>query len=194
MSAYSRYNYDDVLISAVQEHPGWSDAEILAKYPTPPDYNQYGLTAVEGARQKLAFRMSRADQTPQAKPSMLAVVPVPEPKPATAVKPKATPEERAANKAHKLAAEMPSSITLVPGRGWRRYPGMPEILISKHQIAIVQKQSRRLGVHYVPVPRYGFKGREAWHYWKKGKRAVINVKRAMYECGFWKQKAKVVAE
>lgn len=133
--------------------------------------------------------IKRAEPEP---PPVAAEEPKPVASPAIASKPKTTPEERAANKAHKLSAEMPSSVTLVPGRGWRRYPGMPEILINKHQIAVVQKQSRRLGVHYVLVPRYGFKGREAWHYWKKGKRTVIFVKRAMYECGFWKPRAKVV--
>jgi hypothetical protein len=127
---------------------------------------------------------------------LVAEPPAPEPEPA---KPASEPEPplpkvkratvsdevRAERKAHKLVEDVPATMNLAIAGEWRRYPGMPEVLINVNQVAVVQKTSRRRGTFYRLLPRTAWQGREFWRHSKRGKKIVIPIKRAMFEVGFW---------
>lgn len=101
----------------------------------------------------------------------------------------AKPDKRRAFKEHKLKpAVIPPAITLEFSDDWRQHPGMPDLFIHRGQFAIQQRASRRKGIYWKPVARQSHRGRDYFVHWKRNKRVMIPVYRAMYECGHWFKK------
>jgi hypothetical protein len=141
--------------------------ELLAKVPNPPrEMNAFRVCALSSYLCDLIIRgPKKTTADPEAK-------------------------AKAERKKHKLGDEVPTPLALYAPAEWRRYPGMPDILIHRDQIAVVQRVSRRRGVYFKTLPRRSFQKKDFWRHFKDGKRTLISVKRAMYECGFWQRKTK----
>jgi len=131
---------------------------------------------------------------------VLPPAPEPEPPPEPAPEPKAkvkaahTPEEvkaKAARKQHKLSVDVPQKFTArVTSSDWRRFPGMPDVLINRHGTAMQHHTSRRRGEYYKILALKFRNGRALWVHWKDGVRTYIPVFRAMYDTGHWKRSSR----
>jgi len=95
---------------------------------------------------------------------------------------------KAARKQHKLSVDIPSKFTArVASSDWRRFPGMPDILVNRDGTAVQHQVSRRRGEYYKILALKFHYGKPLWVHWKDGIRTYIPVLRAMYETGFWKR-------
>jgi hypothetical protein len=111
-----------------------------------------------------------------------------EAKPEAAHKPQATPEEKAkaARKKHKLSVDVGAPWSRI-SKDWRRYPGMPDLIVCKNFVGIQQRTSRRHGTRYELVPFGFFNKMPRWQVSKRSKRTNVPAWRVMYDCGFWKK-------
>jgi hypothetical protein len=171
-------------------------ADVEAYAATCPEYKQVDPRRVKGLCQEAhnhVFALPKPEpEAPKPAPAATKARPTRQPK-------ERTPEQqaaidKAARRREKLRADVPEMFMFAPSSGeWAHYPGCPELLIDKNRNAMLPKDTRRRGKFYQEVPRQKWNGKEYWTVRRGGKRIRINVGKAMVECGFWKEKPKLVA-
>jgi hypothetical protein len=184
--------YAEILALCKSRPMPFSELRDLTRVHDWPDLDDHDIARLCTSAYEVVYPTPKPEPPPEPKPEVIAT---PEKKAAVAsVKPRQMPEEleaKAARKAHKLGVEVPQPLMLyTPAGYWRSYPGMAGMLVSRNKDAVMRRFSRRRGDYFAPVPKRSFKQREFWHLKKAGKRVVISVAKAMYECGFWQKKAK----
>ena len=101
-------------------------------------------------------------------------------------------EKKRAFKEHKLKPTViPPILELRFSDHWRKHPGFEDLYIHRDQFAVQLRSSRRRGgLYWHPVAIRSFEGKSYFVHWKRNKRTMVPVHRAMYETGHWFAKKK----